>query len=177
MGRVGLAFKILFSKATAEQVIDLLRNAPSGLPTAEAEPAAKAPAASKSEPRRSEAVTLLSALQREARFVDFLQEPIDAYSDAQVGAAVREVHRGCREVLTRIFAPAPILSSEEGSTVDVPDPAHGAYRLTGNVAQTSGAVSGKLVHHGWVASRCDLPKWSGDADSVEVIAAAEIEIS
>src|ERR1700722_19992810 len=34
-------------------------------------------------PARNDAVTLLSAMQREARFVDFIQEPIGGYSDAQ----------------------------------------------------------------------------------------------
>jgi len=173
MGRLGLAFKILFSGETAKKVSDALTNAPAGLP----EPAAKPKPQPPPKPTRSEAITLLSALQREARFVDFIQEPIDGYNDAQVGAAVREIHRGCHEVLTRMFAPTPIVDQPEGATVEVSDPASGAYRLTGQVAQTSGAVSGQLVHHGWVANKCEVPKWSGEGDSADVIAAAEVQIS
>jgi hypothetical protein len=46
-------------------------------------------------PARSEALNLLAAMQREARFVDFIREPLDGYSDAQIGAAARTVHRDC----------------------------------------------------------------------------------
>ena len=36
---------------------------------------------------------VLAVLQRDGRLVDFLEEEIDGYSDAQVGAAVRDIHR------------------------------------------------------------------------------------
>ena len=55
-------------------------------------------------PARSEAITLLAALQREARFVDFIQESLAGYTDAQIGAAARDVHRDCGTVLKRMFA-------------------------------------------------------------------------
>src|SRR5689334_12156097 len=45
------------------------------------------------------AVELLALLQREGRFVDFLEEAIDGYADAQIGAAARDIHRGCRRIL------------------------------------------------------------------------------
>ncbi|MEQ9411340.1 MAG: DUF2760 domain-containing protein [Fuerstiella sp.] len=176
MGRLGLAFKILFSGSTAKQVSELLSQEPAGLPEPKPEPRPATPPPPP-KPRRSEAITLLSALQREARFVDFIQEPIDVYNDAQVGAAVREVHRGCHEVLSRMFDPAPVVDQEEGSAVSVKEPASGRYRLTGNVAQVSDSVSGELVHHGWVAQRCEVPQWSGDDKSTDVIAAAEVQVS
>ena len=47
------------------------------------------------------ALQLLALLQRDGRLVDFLQEEIDAYTDAQIGAAVRDIHRGCRKVARR----------------------------------------------------------------------------
>ncbi len=174
MGRLGLAFKILFSGQTAKKVIDALTEAPAGVPAPAEKTKPKPPPA---KPGRSEAITLLSALQREARFVDFIQEPIDGYNDAQVGAAVREIHRGCHEVLSRMFAPIPIVEQDEGATVQVDDPTSGAYRLTGHVSQASGTVSGQLVHHGWIAQKCEVPKWAGDEDSTKVIAAAEVQIS
>ena len=64
---------------------------------------------------RSEAITLLATLQREARFVDFIKEPLDGYSDAQIGAAVRDVHRDCGKVLDRLFAIRSLVDQEEGS--------------------------------------------------------------
>ena len=76
----------------------------------------------------SEAITLLAALQREARFVDFIQESLAGYSDAQIGAAARDVHRDCGAVLERMFALRPAVAEEEGTEVEVPagfDPAAG----------------------------------------------------
>src|SRR5438132_13537885 len=55
------------------------------------------------EPVRSEALSLLAVLQREARFVDFIKEPISSYTDAQIGAAVRGDHKDCADVLDRFF--------------------------------------------------------------------------
>ena len=47
------------------------------------------------------ALQLLSILQRDARLVDFLMEDVAAYSDDQIGAAVRDIHRQSREALNR----------------------------------------------------------------------------
>jgi hypothetical protein len=168
MGRLGLAFKILFSGATARKVLESLSEPTQKLPA----PAPPAP-----KPSRSDAITLLSALQRDARFVDFIQEPIGGYTDAQVGAAVREIHRGCRDVLSRMFSPLPIVDQEEGSSVEVANAASGRYRLTGNVAQSSGSTSGQLMHHGWLASKSDVPQWSGADDAIGVITPAEVHVS
>lgn len=128
-------------------------------------------------PARSEALTLLAALQREARFVDFLKEPLGEYSDAQVGAVARDVHRDCATVLERMFAIAPLAQQEEGAALDVPVGYDaGRYRLTGNVAGEP-PYQGRLVHHGWEAARCELPAWSGKETSARVIAPIEVEVS
>ena len=66
--------------------------------------------------------------------IDFLEEDIDAYSDAQVGAAVRDIHRGCRKSLRDYLTLEPILDEAEEERVTVAadfDPA--AIRLIGNV--------------------------------------------
>src|SRR5690606_305928 len=115
-------FRILRDEAFAERVAEAERP-PEALPAA-------AP-----ERRGNDAVLLLSGFQREGRLVDVLQEPIVAYSDARIGAAVREVHRGCRQVLERVFAPVPVMSTPEGSSVRIEqgyDP--GRVRLIGNVS-------------------------------------------
>ncbi len=175
MGRFGLAMKILFNGGVAKQVAEFLANSPAELPAPTEPPKPVAPPKPKA--KRSDAVTLLSALQREARLVDFLQEPIAEFTDAQVGAAVREVHRGCKEVVDRMFSPVPVVSEPEDSIVEVPDPASGQWRLAGNVGQLTEAVSGKLVHHGWNATQCEVPKWTGSEDAINVIAAAEVQVS
>ncbi len=69
---------------------------------------------------RSEAVQIVSLLQREGRLVDFFKEPIDGYSDAQIGAAVRDIHRDCSALLTRVFAVEPLINTNEGASITVP---------------------------------------------------------
>src|ERR1700709_1865498 len=48
--------------------------------------------------QREGALALLALLQREGRFVDFISEEIDKADDADIGAAVRAVHRGRKKV-------------------------------------------------------------------------------
>ncbi|MBN2581106.1 MAG: DUF2760 domain-containing protein [Pirellulales bacterium] len=125
---------------------------------------------------RSEALTLLAVLQREARLLDFVMEPLGGYSDAQVGAVARNVHRDSAAVLTRLFAPRPAVHQDEGSPVEVPAGFDaGRFRLTGNVAGEP-PYHGRLVHPGWEASKCELPTWSGSKGSIHVIAPAEVEL-
>src|SRR5262245_43911387 len=44
------------------------------------------------------AVQMLALLQRDGRLVDFIAEDLAPYQDAQIGAAVRDVHESCRKV-------------------------------------------------------------------------------
>ena len=127
-------------------------------------------------PTQSEALTLLATLQREARLVDFLQEDLAGYSDEQIGAAVREVQRDSGQVIQRLFALRPILAEEEGGTVDLPAEFDaGRFRLTGKVAG-SGPYRGVVQHHGWEATKCELPSYTGSPAAAKTIAPAEVEI-
>ncbi|MCA9178100.1 MAG: DUF2760 domain-containing protein [Planctomycetales bacterium] len=177
MGRIGVAFRAFFgalgSGATAERLQQALSGP--GLPAPQAEKPAPKPAAPKP-PQRSDALALLSALQREARFVDFLMEPLDDYSDQQVGAATRDVHRGCRDVVQRMFAVKPLLDTEEGQAVDVPAPLDpDRYRMVGNVTGEP-PYRGALAHAGWIAEHVQLPSWKGQRESINVVAPAEVEL-
>ncbi|MEM9657306.1 MAG: DUF2760 domain-containing protein [Planctomycetota bacterium] len=125
---------------------------------------------------RSEAITLLATLQREARFVDLAMEPLGDFSDAQVGAAARDVLQDCRKTLERLFELQPTLPQAEGETVEVPKSYDVArFRLTGAVSGDP-PFSGKLAHPGWTAARCELPQWSGGKPSALVVAPAEVEV-
>ena len=127
-------------------------------------------------PARSEAITLLATLQREARFLDLAQESLDEYSDAQVGAAARDVLRDSRKVLERLFALKPVVDQDEGAAVEVPAGFDaGRFRLAGNVTGQP-PFRGRLVHHGWQATKCELPAWSGSEASTRVVAPAEVEL-
>jgi hypothetical protein len=121
------------------------------------------------------AVQLLSILQREGRLLDFLQEEIDAYPDAQIGAAVRDIHRGCKKALAEHVPLEPVLREAENATVRVDegfDPAR--IRLTGNVMGEP-PYTGTLKHHGWRTRTVNLPTVTGAADPL-VVAPAEVEL-
>jgi len=120
---------------------------------------------------------ILAVLQRDGRLVDFLQEEIDAYSDAQVGAAVRDIHRGCRKALGDYLTVEPILGGEEESPVTVGqdfDPAE--VRLTGNV-RGAPPFRGVLKHHGWRVKSVHLPVLPASRGETSVLAPAEVEIA
>jgi hypothetical protein len=177
--RLLVAFRIffltLFRAPVAEEAQRLLAGKP--VPRLPVEEPPKPRPVAKPEPPRSEALTLLAALQREARFVDFIQEPLDGYSDAQIGAAARQVHDDCRKVLDRLFALRGLVDQPEGAEVDVPPGFDaGRFRLTGNVAGEP-PYRGRLVHHGWEAGQCQLPAWSGSPNSARVVAPAEVELA
>ena len=119
------------------------------------------------------AVQMLALLQREGRLVDFLMEDLAAYSDAQIGAAVRDVHGGCRKVLDHYVTLAPVLSGDEGATVSVEegtDPA--SVTVIGNAGRPP--VRGVLRHRGWAVTRMDLPPLHGAERAV--VAPAEVEV-
>lgn len=169
-------FAVLFRGEVATRVKKALE--PPALPAAEP-PIVSAPTVRIERPKtppRSEAITLLATLQREARFLDLAQESLDEYSDAQVGAAARDVLRDCRKVLQRLFALKPVLDQEDGSAVEVPAGFDaGRFRLSGNVVGEP-PFRGRLVHHGWQATKCELPAWSGSEASARVVAPAEVEM-
>lgn len=128
-------------------------------------------------PKQSEALTLLATLQREARLVDFLREDLSQYTDDQIGAAVREVHRDAGKVLDRLFALVPVVADrEEGDSLSIPAGFDaGRYRLTGKVSG-NGPFTGTLRHHGWEATRCELPVFTGAESAAKTVAPAEVEI-
>ncbi|MEI6892320.1 MAG: DUF2760 domain-containing protein [Pontiella sp.] len=127
-------------------------------------------------PARSEALTLLAALQREARLVDFLMEPLDGCTDQQIAAAVRDIQSDSRKVLERMFALQPLRTENEGEKITVPAGFDAAtFKLTGKVTGEA-PYTGELMHPGWIAAKLDIPVWQGSDDSAKVVAPAEIEI-
>ena len=121
------------------------------------------------------ALQLLGLLQREARFVDFIQEDVAPYSDAEIGAAARVVHGGCRKLLAEHFTLAPVRAEAEVSRVTLAagfDAA--AVRLTGNVVGQA-PFTGTLSHRGWQVTQVRLPQLT-DARAAAIIAQAEVEL-
>jgi hypothetical protein len=151
------------------------RTLPPRTPAAEpARPAFAGPPASRAE---AEIVQFLAMLQEQGRLVDFLMDDINAYSDAQVGAAARVVHAGCKAVLQDHFRIEPVRSEQEGSTVQVPAGySADEYRLVGKIAG-SAPFSGVLVHRGWKTDTVKLPQLlRGADDGLPAIAPAEVDV-
>ncbi len=122
-----------------------------------------------------EPVRFLGLLQREGRLIDFLTENISAYEDAQVGAAVRKIHDDCQGALNAHLEMAPVLTQEEGTTVEVPagfDPS--AIQLTGNVTGQP-PFRGTLKHRGWRVKAIKLAPPPEGQDEF-VLQPAEVEL-
>jgi hypothetical protein len=119
---------------------------------------------------------VLAVLQRDGRLIDFLEEDIDGYSDAQIGAAVRGIHQGCRKALHEYLTLEPVMTAAEEAPVTVgPDFDPAAVRLIGNV---NGAppFHGVLKHHGWRARAVQLPALPAAKGDTSVLSPAEVEI-
>lgn len=140
-----------------------------------AEPAAAKPKVALAQHHRDGALALLALLQREGRFVDFVRDSVDGASDADIGAAAREVHRGCRKVLDQHLSFEPVMPGNEEEKVSVPkgfDPAE--VRLIGE-AKGEPPYRGTLRHHGWRVVDAKLPTLAEGVDRA-VIAPAEVEL-
>lgn len=185
MSRISLAFSCFFRLLAGKKLpADAARFLPDGPRALPAPPVAEpsgVPAAVPAKPvraasaHRDGALALLALLQREGRLVDFVREPLDGFSDAEIGAAARDVHRGCRKVLEQHLSFEPVMPGAEESKVTVPkgfDPAE--IRLVGE-AKGEPPFRGTLRHHGWRVTDSKLPALADGVDRA-VIAPAEVEI-
>jgi hypothetical protein len=177
--RISDAFKSFFSILfSGELPADVARSF--GYSKTSASKSAPAPAAAPPKPQAAPvagpndgAVQILAILQRDARMIDFLMEDISAYSDDQVGAAIRDVHDQAREALQRYLKLVPVVDGVEGVYVKTDGVAKGAFKLVGNVPPNGKAPGGLLRHKGWKADKVDLP---AAAPAGGLLAPAEIEV-
>jgi hypothetical protein len=194
-------FRVLFNKVLATDVARVLDGESSALAEKPATEAAapvtlsKPKAAQKPVATRSEALTLLAALQREGRLVDFLREDLGGATDAQIGAVARDLQRDCRAAVERFFALAPLSEQSEGSRIELPAGYDAArYHVLGKSGSNTGgspaagkvdcepqsdgleaAVCGVVLHPGWRATKCDVPTYTGPESGHLVIAPCEVE--
>lgn len=182
-GRVSLAVGTFFSilgNGEFAAGVKRLRDGEGFAPAAPAPVSAPAPVAEPVAPALKEAspvaaLQLLGLLQRDARFVDFVEEDIAGYSDTEIGAAARLVHDGCRAVLREHFSIRPVREEAEGSRVTLADGFDAsAIRLTGNVVG-SAPFHGSISHRGWKVEEVRLPRVAERHDAT-VIAPAEVEL-
>ena len=176
MNRIALAFRCFFSLLFSGGLPDgtLTELGLTRRSVAPAKPPAPAPPPPPPVRITDGALVILGVLQRDSRLIDFVMEDIGPYSDEQVGAAVRELHRQCRESLRRYLDPQPIIDGVEGTHTKAPEGDPNQVKFVGNVpaARPSG---GTLRHKGWRAGKADLPSVSAKQD-LTILAPAEIEI-
>ena len=121
------------------------------------------------------ALQLLALLQRDGRFIDFLEQDIGTFPDVEIGAVARVVHEGCRKALRAHATITPIRTEEEGATVTLPEGySPSLVKLSGKV-QGAAPYKGILRHRGWRAADLVLPTPVKGHDST-VIAPAEVEL-
>ena len=174
LSRLALAVSVLFQPALAARLRDLRDGVAAPAPAPSPAPAAP-PAPQLREAPHEAALQLLGLLQRDARFIDFIEEDVKAYSDADIGAAARVVHEGCRKVLREHFSIQPLRSETEGSRVTLPEGFDAAaVRVTGNVVGKA-PFTGTLSHRGWRATDTRLPKLAAGHDAA-ILAQAEVEL-
>ena len=121
------------------------------------------------------ALRMLALLQAEARLVDFLLEDISGAADAQIGQAVREVHRKAQAALRQHAVIETVLPGNEGDTTTVPrgfDPS--AIRVIGNVTGEP-PFTGQVQHPGWRVRELKLAPPPEGADEF-VLQPAEVQI-
>lgn len=121
------------------------------------------------------ALQLLTLLQQEARFIDFTQEDLAGYSDADIGAAARVVHEGSKKALETYFTLAAVREEDEESRITLPVGFNASeVRLTGNVVGEA-PFTGSLIHKGWKVTDIRLPKLA-DGHDTSIVAPAEVEL-
>lgn len=119
------------------------------------------------------ALQLLALFQREGRFIDFLQEDVTTFTDADIGAAARVVHQGCKKALADHCKIAPVRTEEEGNKITL-EKTTSEVKLIGNVTG-SAPYTGVLRHKGWRLRDLHLPQPVDDHD-LTVVAPAEVEL-
>lgn len=177
--RLGLALRLLFSPAMAQQLVRgqalPAPNKQNATPLASDPPVTQADASGLSRSEQG-ALQLLILLQREARLVDFVSEDISHFADAEVGAAARAVHEGCQKVFSRYLQVKPLRDEAEGSPLRV-EAGFDPQRLSlSGALQGEPPYQGQLVHPGWALQKISLPERQASASALQVIAPAEVEL-
>jgi hypothetical protein len=174
LNRVVLAltafWHILVDARFATKVVELLADFETGSPDT---PGGKPARLRKAEPNSG--LQLLGLLQQQGRFIDFLEEDVGAYSDAEVGAAARVVHEGCKKTLMQHFRIEAVRTEVEGARVTIPEGFDSsAVRLTGNLVGQA-PFTGNLTHRGWRVTDVRLPQVASGHD-LAIVAPAEVEL-
>jgi hypothetical protein len=188
LSNLSLAFKsffsLLFSGKLPEDVqiaLNLTRRVVMPSTPKPAAPAAEAPKPAGATAQAADgAIQILAILQREARLIDFLEEDIAPYTDEQVGAAVRDIHKNSRAALERHISLKPVVDGVEGANTNLASAGLDAkdttrLRIVGQVPADGKVEAGLLRHRGWRVEKIDLPA-TPMGKKASILAPAEIEV-
>ncbi len=118
----------------------------------------------------------LAIFQQEGRLIDFLKEDISTYSDAEIGAAARIVHTGCKRAISEYLSIQPISAEIEGTKITLPTNFDTKlFWVHGDVASPS-PFTGTLMHRGWLVSSINIPQMTNQHKSRYLLAPMEIEL-
>lgn len=173
-------FRVLFDGSYAAKLQRGVSTTPAALPEKSPEKSsAGAPKSSDSgrpKPSSTEsALQLLALLQREGRFVDFIEEDVASFADADIGAAARVVHAGCRKALREHVTFEAVRAEDEGARVTLEDGFDAEQvKLLGDV-RGAAPFTGTLRHRGWKVTSITMPTGVGNHDA-RIVAQAEVEL-
>ena len=144
---------------------------------AQAEAAKPIPSRPANKQAEAEIVSFLATLQERGRLVDFLMDDVTTYNDAQVGAAARVVHEGCKAVSEGTLEQSTRARRKRGSS-PLPSPRDiQPMSIVYRQDQWGSAVLGNACpsrlenRGGETATHCRV-----DADRLPTIAPAEVEL-
>jgi hypothetical protein len=175
-------FRVLLDPAFAARAYGARDEAPA-LPPPHEEPKPPPPEPKKAAPAPAPtpadatgpALQLLALLQRDGRLIDFLEQEIASFGDAEIGAVARVVHEGCRKALHDHATIEPLRAEHEGARVTIEDGYEPArVKLIGDV-KGSAPYRGVLRHRGWRAAKITLPRPVTGHDAT-VLTPAEVEL-
>jgi hypothetical protein len=173
--RLALAFRVFWRTLADSEFAVSVYQLSRGETATLGEQAGKAKPVALKEPLPDSALQLLGLLQQEGRFVDFLEENVSNFSDAEIGGAARVVHEGCRKALRQHMVIEPVLAQQEGARISLQEGFDAStVRLTGNVVGQP-PFTGTLMHRGWRVSQIKLPKLA-EGHEVRILAPAEVEL-
>ena len=177
---LGVAFKAFFAEFNSENSQNFLP------PTSESQSSITSDfqdrAPSHISHQRSEAIELLVALQREARFIDFIKDDLSDTNCSRdtLFEVVKMVHDRCAETCEKYFAIIPLVGEIKQGASKAPkgDSAHekNTTQLKSTTEDANSQPNKRIIHPGWYATRCDLPVWQGDKKDEFILAPREYEV-
>ena len=180
----GAFLKCLFNRSFGQEVKELALQRRSGSTTVAAPQENTKPLPEKVEETKlpetpapatdGSAISLLATLQKDGRFIDFIEEDLSHYDDEEIGSSVRSIHEGCKKALKKIITKEKIIDQDEESTYRVNQGYNTHHiKLNGKVSDNF-PLKGTLVHPGWRVTSLNLSERSDHLK--DIIAPAEVEI-